>query len=152
MGGARPAEPERLLGVYRAPDDVPDRHRLGNHAGAYEGRDTWGEWASEHVLPSCGSESGAAEARRHGRRWRDHMEGRGRHHALAEPRDVDAYCAGPLAPVSGRVAAAYFRRLVAFYDHLLGSTAHPHVYSPVLMAAADDGPAADMWATAREER
>lgn len=152
MAGSRPTEPGRLLGVYRRLGDVPDRHLLGNHEDAYAGRDVWSEWASEHVLPNCGSESGRQEAERHERLWKEHMRGRGRHHALAEPGDVDAYCAGPLAPMSGRVAAAYFRRLIAFYDHLLGSTGHPHVYSPVLMAAAGGGPAAGMWVTAREER
>lgn len=152
MTGGRPTEPGMLLGVYRSLGDVPDRHLLDNHATAYEGRDVWGEWAAEHVLPDCGSECSVEEVRRHERRWKDHARGRGRHHALAGPADVDAYCAGPLAPLSGRVAAAYFRRLAAFYDHLLGSTSHPHVYSPVLMAAAGGGPAATMWATAREER
>jgi len=151
MAGMRPTEASDLLGAYRDLDDVPDRHRLRTHAAAYEGRDAWDEWASEHVLPECGSESGRREALRHERRWKEHMEGR-RHHALATPDDVDAYCAGPLAPNSGRVAAAYFRRVAAFYDHLLTSTGHPHVYSPVLMAAADGGPAAEMWETAAEER
>lgn len=151
MAGNRPTEPGELLGVYRDLGDVPDRHRLGQHADAYEGRDVWAEWAEAEVLPDCGDE-GAILVRRHGERWRSFMGGRGRHHALARPRDVDAYCAGPLAGNSGRTAAEYFRRLASFYGHLLTSTDHPHVYSPVLMAAAGEGPAADTWATAREER
>jgi hypothetical protein len=151
MAGAKPTEPADLLGAYRALDDVPDRHRLREHARAYDGRDAWGEWAAEEVLPGCDSERAERTARRHERRWKSHMEGR-RHHALATPADIDAYCAGPLASNSGRVAAGYFRRLVAFYDHLLTSTEHPHVYSPALMAAAGDGPASDMWVTAEEER
>ncbi len=152
MAGARPTDPSLLLGAYRSPGDAPDEHRLRAHSAAYEGRDAWGEWESEHVLPDCGSESSIEEARRHGRRWREHMRKRGRHHALAEPGDVDAYCAGPLAKMSGRVAGAYFRRVTAFYDHMLTSTRHPHVYSPVLMAAAGDGPASETWAAAGEER
>lgn len=152
MAGDRPTDPSGLLGAYRTLDDVPDRHRLRSHEAAYAGRDAWAEWTSERLLPSFGSEASREALRRHERRWKRHMEDAGRHHALATPGDVDAYCAGPLASNSGRTAAEYFRRLVAFYDHLLTSTAHPHVYSPVLMAAASDGPAADMWVTAREER
>lgn len=151
MAGNRPTDPAELLGAYRTLDDVPDRHRLREHAEAYEGQDAWGEWAEGHVLPGCSSGTGRGAAMRHERRWKAHMDGR-RHHALATPADVDAYCAGPLAGNSGRVAAAYFRRLAAFYGHLLTSTAHPHVYSPVLMAAAGGGPAAEMWATAEAER
>ncbi len=150
MAGNKPSEPDRLLGVYRTLGDVPDRHLLRNHEEAYAGRDVWGEWAESEVLPDCGA-GGAELVRRHGRRWKEHMVGR-RHHALATPADVDAFCAGPLASNAGRTAAEYFRRLVDFYDHLRTSTEHPHVYSPVLMAAAGDGPAADMWETAREER
>jgi hypothetical protein len=150
MTGMRPTDPGDLLGVYRRPGDVPDRHRLAQHAAAYEGRDVWREWAESEVLPGCGDE-GARLVRRHGERWRSHMEGR-RHHALARPADVHDYCAGPLAGLAGRTAAEYFRRLASFYDHLLTSTDHPHVYSPVLMAAASGGPAGGMWETAREER
>jgi hypothetical protein len=151
MPGMRPGDPADLLGAYRTLDDVPDRHRLRHHADAYRGRDAWAEWAEAEVLPGCG-EAGGRLVRRHGEDWRGHMGGR-RHHALARPGDVEDYARGLLdGPRSGRTAAEYWRRVAGFYDFLLGSTAHPHLYSPVLMAAAAGGAAGEMWRVAGEER
>ncbi|WP_142856379.1 hypothetical protein [Salinigranum halophilum] len=146
MAGNRPTEPGELLGVYRRPADVPDRHRLAHHAPAYEGRDVIGEWLAEHVLSGCGTDNAREKALRHGRRWRDHAEGRGVHHALAGPGDVEAYAASLSG--SDRTVARYWRRLVAFYEHLLTSPDHPHLYSPVYMAADMGGAAREAWDTA----
>ncbi|WP_136602227.1 hypothetical protein [Salinigranum halophilum] len=146
MAGNRPTEPGELLGAYRRLGDVPDRHRLRHHAPAYEGRDAVGGWLERHVLPGCGTEHSREKALRHGRRWREHMDERGRHHALATPADVEAYAASLSG--SDRTVARYWRRLVAFYEHLLTSTDHPHLYSPVYMAADAGGEARRAWDTA----
>lgn len=139
-----PNDPADLLGIYRDLDDVPDRHRLRAFADTYEKRDTWGEWYEQCVLPECNSKTGREEAIRHEERWKKHMDTR-RHHALATPADVDAYSANLFVRNSGSGVARYFRRVASFYDYLVGSTEHPHVYSPVLIAASGDGPAAKAW-------
>jgi hypothetical protein len=148
MAESRRHEPGDLLGVYRELGDVPDRHRLRAFAEAYEGRDAWHEWYEARVLPECHSEHGLKEAERHERCWKAHMDGR-RHHALATPADVDDYCGALLDAYSESSVAKYFRRVASFYGYLVCSTGHPHVYSPVLMAAAADGPASEAWGCER---
>lgn len=143
MAGNRPVAPGELLGVYRRPCDVPDRHRLLHLAPEYEGRDVWSEWSKSHVVPNCSSRDARRRVERHGRRWRGHMDGRERHHALARPADVEAYAAS--LDGSSRTVAEYWRRLVAFYDWLLSSPEHPHLHSPVLMAADMGGEARRVW-------
>lgn len=145
MAGLRPDEPGQLLGAYRRLGDVPERYRLGQHADAYEGRDTWRQFVEATILSGSNSEQTIRRVERQGAYWRSFMNGRGRHHALAEPADVEAYAGSLLEQKADRTAAAYFRRLRSFYGWLLTSTEHPHVYSPVLMAADAGGDAAEIW-------
>jgi len=66
------------------------------------------------------------------------MSEREAHHALAAPNDVEAWSSG-LDVFQPRHAHRYWRRIRRFYDWLQWHTEHPHVYTPVLMAAAEGG-------------
>jgi hypothetical protein len=65
------------------------------------------------------------------------------------PADVEAWCAALLDDCSERRAFDYWLRVNRFYDWLLWHPDHPHVYNPVLMAAASGGAAAAVWAYKR---
>jgi hypothetical protein len=155
-GGGRPTkslDPRDRLGVYKSLAEVPDRYRLHFHADAYRDRDVWQEFCEEFEYGQGSYARFEEEVDRAGDRWRAHMAGRGRHHALAVPADVEAWCAALLDDCSERRAFDYWLRVNRFYDWLLWHPDHPHVYNPVLMAAASGGAAAAVWAyKARQNR
>lgn len=128
------------MGVYKTLTDVPERRRFRQFEAVYEGRDVWGEYCDEDLFDRLKSENSRKPARRTERRWKAHMDERGRHHALATPDDVEAWFADILE--SGKfslemVYANQYLRVENFYTWLQNHTEHPHVYHPVWMAAAD---------------
>lgn len=141
----RPTDPHDMMGVYRTLDDVPDRRRLRQHAAAYENRDVWAEYLTDDAYERVGHEHGRAVARRVGRYWREHMDERGRHPALATPGDVEAWSAALLDEYAERTVYNYWRFVYLFYEWLRWHTDHPHTYTPVLMAVAECPAAAKIW-------
>ena len=133
---------ERRMGVFKSLTDVPGRHRLSNFAAQFEDEDTFDIWAEENVE----AEWRADEVRLVESRWKDHMERRGRHHALAEPEDVDLFFGTLLDEMTLRRAhRPYWVELERFYSWLAWHTAYPHRYNPVHMAAAGYQHAARLW-------
>lgn len=111
---ARPTkslDPTDRLGVYKRLSDVPDRYRLSNHAAAYEGRDVWHEFCTEYEYAQADDNRYEEEVDRAGDRWQGFTAERGRHHALATPDDVEAWCVDLLSNRSTRRT----------YDYWLGS-------------------------------
>lgn len=142
-------DPADRLGVFKRLADVPDRYRLYHHAGAYADRDVWAEYVEETELYERHSSQTYRNATERAiTSWKEHMEDRGRHHALAAPTDVETWCAGLLAERSDQsVYSKYWTRLAEFYDWLRWHTEYPHVYDPILMAAAEfpEGSAGTVW-------
>ncbi|QGA83706.1 hypothetical protein [Halomicrobium sp. LC1Hm] len=128
-------DPADRLGVYKRLSDVPSRYRLHHHAEAYESRDTWQEFCEEYEYKQGSHDGYEAEVDRAGSDWKNHMATSDRHHALATPEDVEAWCANLLADKSERRTYDYWLRVNRFYDWLQWHSEHPHVYNPVLMAA-----------------
>lgn len=140
-------DPLDRLGVYKSLEEVPDRHRLATHAAAYEGRDVWHEFCVEYEYAQGDHDRYEEEVDRVGDSWREFMTDRDRHHALATPADIEAWCVHrrKAKDSSRRRLHDYWLRVNRFYDWLLWHTDHPHVYNPVLMAAADGGVAGEVW-------
>ena len=145
MSRRKSLDPNDWMGVYKHLDDVPDRYRLAQHADAYAGRDVWGEFCKEYEYARGSHARYKQEVDRHRRSWCTFMADRGRHHALATPADVEAWSAQLLEDKSLRTAEGYWSRIRRFYDWLQWHTEHPHVYHPVLMAAANGDAAARIW-------
>ncbi|MFB6310160.1 MAG: hypothetical protein ABEH64_03145 [Salinirussus sp.] len=142
----RPKEPDKRMGVYTRLEDVPDRYRLYHHEAAYAERDVWEEYLTEYFLDTFGTDYTEQYARRAGRDWKEHMTERGRHHALATPEDVDTWCTALVDRMKPRSAYQnYWTKLERFYSWLQTHTDHPHVYHPVLMAAAEYPAAGQIW-------
>ncbi len=132
------------MGIYKRLKDVPTEQRLGQYADRYGGRDVWNDWA-EQATASNG-ERYEMYVERTERSWKSHMTERGRHHALARPEDVEAWSESILnrcKPLSAY--QIYFTKLEAFYTWLQFHTAHPHLYHPVWMAAANFDATATIW-------
>lgn len=141
-------DPADRMGVYKSLADVPDRYRLGHHSGAYAGRDVWAEYVAEHLAETYpdASERFHRDVDNCGERWRAHMADRDRHHALARPVDVEEWIDALLADRTvGTVYAQYWVRIEEFYGWLQAHGDHPHVYHPVLMAAAGFDAARSVW-------
>ena len=142
------ADPKERLGYYKTLNDVPDRYRLYRFADRYEGEDTWSWWCETHLYPDAESNGTRKHASLAGRRWRSYTDehGEAEQHALATTGDVDGFCGWLLTEVGMNRRTAhdhYIRFLERFFDDLNWHVDHPHVYNPVLMAAADANPAAD---------
>ena len=73
------------------------------------------------------------------------MEGSGRHHALATPEDAEGFAAWLLNQYSTRTSYNYWRLVYQLYEWLRWHTDHPHVYTPVLMAAVEYSATAELW-------
>jgi hypothetical protein len=134
------------MGVYKRLSDVPDRYRLNHHAAAYEGRDAWAEFVTTKLAENDYTDRYEQDICRAGRRWKEHMAACGRHHALATPKDVNKWCIHLLDTYTVRYAVErHWNYLEQFYRSLLWHTEHPHVYLPVLMAAAEYDAASELW-------
>lgn len=141
------------MGIYKRLADVPDKYRLHHHAGAYDGRDVWAEYerAKTETFDTKATRDRYEKA---GRYLREHMEGEGRHHALADPEHVEAFLVALRDGEIGRqgtkrrlqtVYFEYYQPVEQFYTWLQWHTDHPHVYHPVLMAVAAGGFASEVW-------
>ncbi|WP_222917953.1 hypothetical protein [Natrinema sp. SYSU A 869] len=138
-------EPLDNLGVFKSIEEVPELYHLSTHSREYEDRDVWAEWMTDE-------KDGLAESTRkykYGRAeklWKSHMENRGRHHALANPSDVESFLADQLDQVQKEtVWNNRYDQIYQFYDWLTFHADYPHVYNPVLMAAVNRGAAREMW-------
>lgn len=139
-------EPGERAGVYKHIDDVPDRYRLYQHATAYEGRDVWEEYLTEDFFEKYDTDYTRKATRRVGDDWKDHMADRGRHHALATPKDVETWCTALFERMKVNSAYRnYWPKLERFYSWLQTHTEHPHVYHPFRMAAAEYSNASTIW-------
>lgn len=138
-------DPDDRMGVYKRLSDVPDRYRFSFHEESYEGRDVWQEFCDdyEHEQGTYGRYE--KEVDLVGDHWKTFMTGRGRHHALATPKDVESWCSDLLSEMSTRRSHDYFLRVRRFYDWLQWHTEHLHVYNPALMAAAEGEAAGEVW-------
>jgi hypothetical protein len=144
-------DPRDRTGIYKHPSNVPSEYLLEEYEGGYQGRNVWREWAetTTEQHESARYQQYLERAERH---WKDHMEERGRHHALATPDDVEEWAESVLnrcQPLSAY--QIYYVRVEQFYTWLLYHTDHPHLYHPVWMAA-DDGATSVIWDMKMERR
>lgn len=134
----KPVDPRGRMGVYQTLEDVPNLYRLSKHEAEYDGVDVWGDWQALRLERNT-SDRFRQNITRTGRKWKGHMDERGRHHALATPADVEAFFEWIIDDKGWKVSTAYqpyFNQLSTFYDWLLWNVNYPHRYDPVLMAAA----------------
>jgi hypothetical protein len=134
------------LGVYKRLNDVPDRNRLEHYEDAYAGRDVWQEFCDEVEYAEGDHARYEEEVDRVGDHWREFMQSRNQHHALATPGDVEAWSQELLEDKSLRRSHDYWLRVKRLYNWLQWHTDHPHRYNPVLMAAVENGAAGEIWA------
>lgn len=140
MPESRP--PTDRLGVFKELSDVPNARRFYQYSAAYDGQDTWAEYREQFDLSDRMSE----EWERFSRRWKEHTEERGRHHALARPEDVETWSEWMLAQFSVDRAYQHWNVIEGFYDWLKTHTEHPHAYNPFHMAARVEGSSArEIW-------
>jgi hypothetical protein len=133
------------MGVYKRLAQVPDRYRLSRYTDTYERRDIWAEYVDE-AIPDDRGKRFMDDTERIERRWKAHMESRGRHHALATPADVEQWCVWLVTEFSiGHAYEPYWCRVEKFYEYLYWHTDHPHVYNPFFMAAAEHPAAGQIW-------
>lgn len=125
--------PDGRLGVFKQLSDVPESRRLYQHANSYEGNDIWEAYREQYNL----SDRMSSEWELFASRWKEHVEERGRHHALARPEDVEAWSDELLSRVSVNRAYQHWNVIEGFYEYLKWQTEHPHTYNPFHMAATD---------------
>lgn len=146
MSRQKPRAPSERLGVYKHLDDVPAHYRLQTYRDRYGGVDVLERFLTEHLFERYSSDRFVEDARRAARRWKTHMASQGRHHALATPADVEAWCGDLVDQYVLRTAYnSYWVRIERFYRWLRWHTDHPHVYNPMLMAAAEYPAAGSIW-------
>ncbi|WP_458207491.1 hypothetical protein [Haladaptatus sp. NG-SE-30] len=140
-------DPDRRIGIYKRLTDVPEQHCLTRFADAYEGRNVWQEFITSQP-DKYESNHFQTTVRKTRQSWNDHMARRGRHHALATPHDVETWCTSLGKTRTFRtIYTQYWVRLEQLYSWLYFHTQHPHVYHPVLMAAAEYKTARAVWQT-----
>lgn len=143
-------DPIGRMGVFKRLKEVPDRYRLSQYEAAYDGRDVWTEFVE--TLP-FNSERYQRRVAKAGRSWTEHMTGYERHHALAQPGDVESWCETLRTDRTvGGVYREYWVRIEQFYTWLQYHTEHPHVYHPVLIAASEYPTAGNIWHCKLEQR
>lgn len=147
-------DPAARMGVFKRLEDVPPERRLHQHAARYTGRDSWTSFLEDVHFDRVTADRGRRDAERTGEQWKSHMAHQDRHHALALPEDVNAYCSDLLDRVKPLTAyQSYWVHLEAFFTWLQHRTDHPHTYHPVLMAAREAGSSARrIWDTKMERR
>jgi hypothetical protein len=135
-------DPHKRTGIFKTLEEVPSGYRLKNYE--YESRDPWNEYTAtvlDDAADTVQYEAGLVEDD-----WREHMEKRDPHFALARPADVESWCGKLLERMTPKRAYnPYWVRLQDFYDYLVWHTDHPHVYHPPLMAAGTGEAAARVW-------
>lgn len=146
MARTQSADPCDRMGVYTELNDVPADRRLERYDAEYAGRDTYDRFLTDNLFEKFDSDRFQDNCRLAGRRWKSHMEERGRHHALARPSDIETWMHNLLDRVTLNTAYnTYWTKLERFYTWLQHHTDHPHVYHPVLMAAANHEAAGVVW-------
>lgn len=148
MSSVLSANPNDRMGVFKTLESVPDRYRLSNHAAAFDGRDVWQEYVTESVYEEWpdATDFFYESVDRAGRRWKEHMAGRSRHHALATPQDVIVWCEQLHADLSlNTIYNQYWLRIEGFYSWLQTHADYPHVYHPVLMAVPQSEIVRKVW-------
>jgi hypothetical protein len=140
-------DPSDRMGIYKTLSEVPARYRLHHHADAYAGRDVWQEFCEEYEYAKGDHERYKEEVNRAGDCWREFMDDRGRHHALTTPDYAEGWLVDLRreGSTSLRRLHDYWLRVNRFYNWLKWHTEHPHVYNPLLMAAADGGLTGEVW-------
>ena len=127
------------MGVYKRLQEVPERYRLQQYRSIYHDRDVWAEWVTERTAQHDGLSQYLTDRMRITERsWKDHTAACNRHHALASPEEVESWIATFMNGCWNirTVYEGYWVHLAHFYRWLRFHTDHPHVYDPVLMAAA----------------
>lgn len=138
------SDPRRRIGVYKTLEQVPDHSRLSNSAKSFEGRDVWAEYIA-HELPDP-ARTVQYETELVEESWKDHMQQRGRHPALARPDDVESWFADLIERMqTKRAYNPYWVRLEEFYTYLQWHTEYPHAYHPPRMAAGQGGVTREIW-------
>lgn len=128
--------------MYKSFDEIPVEYRLESFSAGFQDRDVWSEWDDVH----SDSEWKRAESRRVKSRWNAHVEGVGRHYALARPYDVESFVAGLLEEIQlERAYKPYWLFLKRIYHWLMWNTEYPHRYNPVLMASANYPACRQVW-------
>lgn len=148
MSSRLSANPNDRMGVYKSLESVPERYRLRQHSRAFEGRDVWDEYLTESLYEEYpdARERFYESVDRAGRRWKEHMADRDRHHALATPEDVAAWCEKLLDRVKVTTAyTEYWVRIEGMYTWLQEHTEYPHIYHPMWMAVTEDDNAREIW-------
>lgn len=148
MTSRKSPDPTDRMGIYTRLEDVPEAERFARFSERYDGRDVWAMFVRTYATEyEFDSEHYHATLRKTEQTWKEHMADRQRHHALASPDDVEAWCR-QLAQTRtlGTVYGEYWIRLEEFYSWLQWHTEHPHRYQPVLMAAASYETAGRIWA------
>ncbi|WP_257299662.1 hypothetical protein [Haloarchaeobius sp. FL176] len=139
-------DPADRIGIYKRLEDVPVHRRLSQYESEYKNREVWDEFMEVVLLERYTSDRSIQDAKRAGRRWKDHMKTRGRHPALATPRDVESWCQHLVNTLKIKTAYnSYWVRVERFYTWLYWHRSHPHCYNPVLMAAIDGGASGQIW-------
>lgn len=139
--------PRDRMGVYKRLADVPPEYRLESYSDRYENESTYEQFLEQHFFDRFDSERTVEKAKLAGRRWRNHMNAAGRHHALARPSDVEAWMENLLDRVSMNTAYnIYWVKISKFYTWLQRRVDHPHLYHPFFMAAAEYPVAGRVWA------
>jgi len=155
MSRRKGIHPEQYAGVYQRYDEIPERYRLETYASQYEGEDTWQEYVDDVLVPTHEPVSNSMQKsiRLAGESWREHMANRERHHALARPVDAEAWCRDLFDGRSKKTCYEhYFVRIYQFYDHMVQTSGHPHVYNPLLLAAIEHDYAEQVWRYRIENR
>lgn len=146
MTSTQSPDPRDRMGIYKQLSDVPPARRFERYSDLYRNVDTYSEFLQTHYSERISSERAMKDARLAGRRWKRHMEQRGRHHALATPVDVEVWMSNLLDKVSMNTAYnVYWVKLEYFYWWLQRRIDHPHSYHPFLMAAAQHPAAGNVW-------
>jgi len=141
------------MGVYKRLDNVPNGRRLERFHERYDGTDTYETFLTEYLFEKYDSERTKEEYRLAGRRWKSHIDARGRHHALARPVDVNTWASSLLEQISLNTAYnTYWAKIEQFYWWLQRHPDHPHSYHPVLMAAANLHHGGRIWEKKIERR
>jgi len=135
---AQGQSPQDRLGVFKELSDVPEGRRFYQFESAYEGRDPWADYRATVEL----SDRMGEEWARFSRRWKEHMAVQGRHHALAQPDDVEAWSEELLSRFSRDRAYQHWNVIEGFYEWLKCHTEHRHSYNPFHMAASEPGSSA----------
>jgi hypothetical protein len=141
-------DPRDRLGVFKRYADVPAEYRLDQHEAEYADRDVWEEFVESRRFEHDSTHYWNTFEKT-GKSWRTHTATRGRHHALAHPRDVESWYVSLVETRTlGTVHSEYAYRLIEFYDWLQWHAHHPHTYHPPLQAALTYPTARRLWEVA----